>query len=415
MRKKFLFLPFMVSAFLFSGCHDLISGDGGNDGVKYSDAVLIPGQNLSSPENGALAYISPDGTIEEDIWQKVNGTVLAGKPKDLYVCDGKLYIICGSNGEQQDTDGGLIIADAQTFLKEKTFPISEIEFEKPEGAGPEYKPFLKTPTNIAVIDEKNIFIKDAQGLFRFDSTTEKITPVEGTYHIANTVSGNGNLESKVSSRGMIVSGGKLYIASAGFWGDQSGIFEILPNTDKVNRSLEIPVDLVSGLVKSGDNELMLAHYVRGTKRSNKVCRIDLDAFQVTETVAPTQISLAPGFFDKSGISYLDSYIYLSEIEESEIKVTQNMTIERISVSDGKSETVVNLKDDEPIAKCLTTNPVMDVKNKCLYVSVADNMYEGKASTSVILVYDCSGETPVLKQKIADKTSRASGIYFMNSY
>lgn len=413
MKKLLLCLSWMASVFLFSACEP--SDAGGSTGTGYGDAVLIPGQNLSDPERGALAYLAPDGTVEEDIWQKVNGTMLAGKPKDLYVCQGKLYIICGKSDNPQETDGGLIIADARTFKKEKTFPISEIAFDKPEGAGPEYQPYMKTPTNIAVIDEKNIFIKDAQGLFRFDSTTGKITPVEGTYHIANTIMGNGNLESKVSSRGMVVQNGKLYIASAGFWGDQSGLFEILPNTDQVNRVLELPVDLVSGLIAGDANELILAHYVRGTKRSNEITRIDPESFQVTGTVAPTKISLAPGFFDKPGISYLAPYIYLSEIEESETKVTQKMTIERVSIADGTSETVIRLQDDEPMAKCLTTNPVMDVKNKLLYVSVADNMYEGRASTSFVLVYDCSGSTPVLKQKISDKTSRASGIYFMNRY
>lgn len=379
--------------------------------------VLILGKSLNNPENGALTYIAPDGTIEEDVWQKANGSMLIGDLHDLFICQNKLYILCGTDSNQQGIDGGLVIADATTFKKEKSFSLSEISFEKPEGTGPEYRPFLKTPSCLAVLDEKNVFIKDAQGLFRFDTTTGKLTAVEGTYHIANTISGNGNLEAKVTSKGLVVADGKLYIGSAGFWGDQSGVFEIIANTDKVNRVLEVPVDLVSGLTKGNENELLLAYYTRGTKRSNKICRIDLTTFQTAETIAkPTAISLAPGFFDKCGVAYDgNNYLYLSEIEETETKVNYKMTLNRVSLTDGTSETLADFTEEFPDAKFLTTNPVMDVNNQWVYVSVADNMYEGQPSVNHILVYDCSGEVPVLKQNISGHTSRVSGIYFTSNY
>lgn len=127
------------------------------------------------------------------------------------------------------------------------FSLSTLSFKKPEGTGADYKPYLRTPSNIAVLDERNVFIKDAQGLFRLDTTTGILTAVEGTYHIANTAGGAGNLESKVSSKGLVVANGNLYIGSAGFWNDQSGIMEIAPNKNKVNRTLEMVVDLFSGL------------------------------------------------------------------------------------------------------------------------------------------------------------------------
>lgn len=378
--------------------------------------VLLLGKNPANPNQGSLAYLTPEGTLEEDIWQKTNGTTLVSNVRDLFICQGKLYILCSTDGDGKNTDGGLIVADAATFKKEKTFALSGIAFEKPEGTGPEYRPYLKTPANLAVIDERNVFIKDAQGLFRFDTTTGILTAIKGTYHIANTIGGDGNLESKVSSRGLVISNGKLYIGSAGFWSDQSGVMEIVPDKNEVNRTLEFPVDLVSGLTKGKDNELILTHYVRGTKRSNEVSRISLENFQTAETVAkPTKISLAPGFFDKSGVAYDgNQYLYLSEIEETETRVNYLMTLNRINLSDGTSETLVDFKTEVPDAKYLTTTPVMDTDKQYVYVSVADNMYEGQTSNTHLLVYDCSGKEPVLKQKFSGKTSRTVGIYFIHT-
>lgn len=379
--------------------------------------VLLLGKNTRNPEQGALAYINSEGHIEADVWQKANGSTLVGTPRDLYIYKDKLYILCGTDGDGANTDGGLIVADTATFKKEKTFALSTLTFKKPEGTGANYQPYLKTPGSLVVLDERNVFIKDAQGLFRFDTTTGILTAIEGTYHIANTAGGGGNLESKVSSKGLVVANGKLYIGSAGFWSEHTGVMEIIPNQDKVNRVLEMPVDLISGLVAGKENQLLLAHYVRpmqgSTKRSNKISQIDLATFQTAETIAkPTKISLVPGFFDKSGVTYDgDNYLYLSEIEETETKVNYKMTLNRISLSDGNSETLADFTKEVPDAQYLTTNPVMDKHSQYIYVSVADEMKEGKPSTSHLLIYDCSGNQPVLVQKISGQTSKTVCIYF----
>lgn len=402
---------------LTSCSEEYTPSEGGKDPQKGSgSAVLLLGKSPNNADQGALAYLSPDGVLEEDVWQQANGTTLVSNVRDLFVCQNKLYILCSTDGNGTTTDGGLIVADATTFKKEKSFSLSDLAFEKPEGTGPEYRPYLKTPTSLAVINERNVFIKDAQGLFRFDTTTGVLTAIEGTYHIANTIGGDGNLESKVSSKGLIVANGKLYLGSAGFWSDQSGIMEITPDKNKISRTLEFPVDLVSGLVKGKDNELLLTHYVRGTKRSNEVTRVSLDDFQTDETVVkPTTISLAPGFFDKSGVVYDgNQYLYLSEIEETETKVNYLMTLNRINLSDGTSEKLADFKTEVPNAKYLTTTPAMDAQTQYVYISVADNMFEGQASNTSLLIYDCSGEKPVLKQKLSGKTSRTVGIYFIHT-
>lgn len=88
-----------------------------------------------------------------------------------------------------------------------------------------------------------------------------------------------------------------------------------------------------------------------------------------------------------------------------------MTLNRISLSDGTSETLADFTDEVSDAQYLTTNPVMDRYSQYLYVSVADEMKEGKPSTSHLLIYDCSGNQPVLVQKISGQTSKTTCIYF----
>lgn len=427
MKLKIYTCLYLLSLFCCMGCSENLLPSENNQGTESNTpntphytpttGVLLLGKSISNPDQGALAYINTQGQLEKDVWQKANGSTLVSMPRDLCICKDKLYILCGTDGNGSSTDGGLIIADTATFKKEKMFSLSTLSFKKPEGTGADYKPYLRTPSNIAVLDERNVFIKDAQGLFRLDTTTGILTAVEGTYHIANTAGGAGNLESKVSSKGLVVANGNLYIGSAGFWNDQSGIMEIAPNKNKVNRTLEMVVDLFSGLTAGKENELLLAQYARPqsgvTKRSNKISRIDLTTFQAPETIAkPTQISLSPGFFDKSGVTYDGrNYLYLSEIEETETKVNYKMTLNRISLSDGTSETLADFTDEVSDAQYLTTNPVMDRYSQYLYVSVADEMKEGKPSTSHLLIYDCSGNQPVLVQKISGQTSKTTCIYF----
>lgn len=381
--------------------------------------ALLLGENIENPELSALARIDSGGEIEEDVWQQANGTSLAGNPRDLYVSGDKVYILCGEDGDGSNTDGGLIIADARTLKRQKSFALATLQFPKPEGTGPTYKPLLKTPTNVAVIDDSHIYLKDAQGVFRLDAVTGKLTVIEGTYHIANTIQGYGNLESKVASKGLVITNGKLYVGSAGFWSDQSGIMEIAPDRDSISRNMEFNVDLFSGIVKGKDHELLIAQYVRQqqngvNKASNKISRIDLNTFQQPEILCkPTQISLSPGFYNQSGVAYDGGeYLYLSEIKEEEMETVCKLTLNRIRLSDGKTETVANFKDEAPGTKYLTTNPVINPANQSLYVSVSNTLNEGEKSDSYVLVYDISGEQPVLKHTIGKHTSKTVAIRFL---
>ena len=90
-------------------------------------------------------------------------------------------------------------------------------------------------------------------------------------------------------------------------------------------------------------------------------------------------------------------------------------LRRFDYQTGKSEQLVDAKDDEPNANFVTCNPVYDAKKNLLYIATTEKFMEGVVSTDHILVYDCQVYPPVLKQKISGKTSYVVGIYPMSIF
>lgn len=118
---------------LVTGCSsdtiDETPGDSNNsndettylDGYAHPDGVIILNQGARLSQNSTITYISPEGTIEENSYKKVNGTAFGNEAQDLYMYNGKIYLISNGiyspNGEEGD--GVLVIADAVTLKREK--------------------------------------------------------------------------------------------------------------------------------------------------------------------------------------------------------------------------------------------------------------------------------------------------------
>lgn len=88
----------------------------------YADpkGVMILNQGPIT-ENSSITYITPEGEVEENVYQKVNGTAFGHNAQDLYMYHGKLYILSDNNDSYDDIvgDGTLVIADAATLQRER--------------------------------------------------------------------------------------------------------------------------------------------------------------------------------------------------------------------------------------------------------------------------------------------------------
>lgn len=180
-------------------------------GYADPDGVLILNQGAAI-ENSSLTYITPEGNIEQNVYQKVNGSAFGHGGQDLYMHNGKLYILSTNKDvyQKHEGDGTLVIADAVTLKREKVFKFDELKYPRPEGSldENEFLPLVTPLRNIVVIDEKNIFFSDQKALFRFDSTTGELNIVEDSYHFGNQ--GN-TIEAVAGTQGMVVIGDYIYI------------------------------------------------------------------------------------------------------------------------------------------------------------------------------------------------------------
>lgn len=409
--NKFLKLCILSSALLlFLSCSDndvIMDTDKNQDkeeevnkeGYAHPDGVFILNSGASMLESSSLTYINPDGEIETNVYKKVNDTELGNDAVDMYIYKEKLYILCKDHIQLEGNigDGALIIADAVTLKKEKVYKIEDFTFELPEGMRKEHQAKILSFSNIAVLDENNVFLKDAQALFRFDPSSNKLSLVKGTYHIANQ---GGSIESKTSRKSMAVVNDKLYLGTGGFWSD-AGVVEVVKNKDEISRELSFEsANLSSGIVAGENGNIWVSTYNRSNKNKNHVYNISSETMEVIESKNIRE-DFSPGYNNTSGISVAGDAFYYSG---------QTTKVQRFSFETGKSELLVDAKEDEPNAIYLNTNMVVNPSNNYVYVATSKEYMSDIETQNNLLIYDCNGDKAVLKQNILNKTSYVSGIF-----
>lgn len=413
-------LPALCGLMFFSGCSDK-SGDPTTQppttdqnppqilgGYADPNGVLILNQGAAI-ENSSLTYITPEGEVEENVYQKVNGTAFGHQAQDLYMYNGKLYILSTNHDvyQEHEGDGTLVIADAVTLKKEKAFKFSEFKYPRPEGSldKDEFIPLGTPLRNIVVVDEKNIFFSDQKTLLHFDSTTGKLNIIKGSYHFGNQ--GN-TIEAVASTRGMMVIGDCVYTGGGGFWAS-TRLLEFKKGKLEANRTLEdLNGEFISGICRTGEREILLATCGRsGEKNKSNFIFINLDTWQIVKEKQVT-VDISAEFSNTSGITLAGDYVYFCAGKTS---------VSRISLKTWKvDKNFIDLTKDAPNAKYLNCNAVADPDKQYIYVAVSDEYYETTISKgNNVLVYDCSGETPKLVKNIENKTSYPAGIYPMSKF
>lgn len=115
-------------------------------------------------------------------------------------------------------------------------------------------------SNIIVLDEHNVFITDAQAAYRFDSTTDELHLIEGSYALGNQ---GVTIESIISPNGMMAIDGHIYAGAGGFW-SETKLVEFSKDSNQINRTLALGKgNLISGLCLLDDGTLVAATYTRG--------------------------------------------------------------------------------------------------------------------------------------------------------
>lgn len=392
-------------------------GNGGNGGTNppvalggYAspDGVLVLNQGAPRLENGSLTWISPEGAVEEHVYRTANGSAVGNTSQDLYLRDGKLYIMSNNTdvpdlGDSEPGDGTIVVVDAVTLRREKVFLYKDLLFHKPDGSleTVDMLPLNMPVENLAVIDEHNLFFADGQGMFRLDTETGVLTLVKGGYHFGNQ---GQTIETVVATRGMTVIGDHLYCAGGGFWAETQ-LFEFTKDCDEVTRSLPLSGEFISGICRTGDHEIVVGTCGRTGETKSYLTFVD------TETMTETRkksinADISADLMNSSGITLAGDYLYFA---------AGSLTVSRLSLTSWQTEEYIRVQDDVPEARYLTCNVVADPERMRLYVSVSDDLNEARTANGWILVYDCSGNEPRLLQKIENKASYPVNIYPMSQF
>lgn len=374
-------------------------------GYAHPDGTFLLNCGDRITENGSVTYIAPDGTVEEDVYKKVNGTELGNEAQAMCLYNGKFYILCTDyfRLEGKPNDGALIIVDAETFRKEKAYRLEELRFPIPDGVNnPDFNPIPNSLSNLAVMDEQNIFICDVNGLYRFDSTTGELNLLEESFRVDN---GGAGVAGRVYDRNIVIKGDRAYVAVGGWTSATDeynlGIYEYKKGSNKISRKLGIANGgYVSGLCAGEKDTIWFATFADENKGSNKIYCVDSRSFTVLSSKR-VDGNLNSGFTNTPGISVAGLSFYYSG---------RTTRLSRFDYQKGRSEFLVDALQDEPKANYLTCNPMFDPKKQLLYLSTTEENMEGFPTTDHILVYDCSVSPVVLHREISGKTSYVSGIY-----
>lgn len=130
---------------------------------KFLNGTFVLNEGNFSTDNGKLVFISDKGQVTDSAYFKANGSHLGHSSQDLFIADGKIYIISQDNN--LSGDGVLVVADAATLKKEAAYTQELAE--------------LSNPTHI-VVKGNEAYIRDGRGVNLFNLDTKEVKLISGT-------------------------------------------------------------------------------------------------------------------------------------------------------------------------------------------------------------------------------------------
>lgn len=409
-------MPFVVVACTTDKGDETGPGGSGSGDKGYADpnGVFIVNEGPDVYESGSLVYIAPDGTASEsDPYETVNHSRMGYMGQDMYLCDGKYYILCQNetyDGGVKTGDGQLIVVDAKTLTKLAAYDTDELRADMSETDDDEN--ILQDPTNVVVLDEHNVFICDNRGMSRFDCTTKQMVRIEGTYRWANNGS---NLAGNIGSQGIAVIGDRIY-AAAGGWSMATadarfGIYEFTKGATSINRELSISNSSnITGLCADGGYlwvaTTIYEDEIAGTVRGeNAVYKVDPETMSIVETYA----------IRKGDLSLTDRTSSITVLGDNIYYTGGTTSIYRFNTADKSTTLLGDATAFDPAARVLYNNIVVNPANGYVYMTTIGEYSATGYTTNNILVFDVSGDKLELVANYKNLTCFPAGIVCVSRF
>lgn len=330
---------------------------------KYRHGTYILNEGNMSSGNGSLIFINPEGEVTDSAYFKKNKTQLGNACQDLFINNNKIYII-SQNGKKSkiDNDGRLIVANAETLEKEVAYndEISELNW----------------PTNIAVLNEENIFIRDNKGIYLFNSKTKGLKFIEGS-------------EGAKKNR-MAVVNNKVFAAS------KENILILEAGKTEVSSKVEIK-DNISGILKSADGNI----WISTTGTSHKITKIKSTDYSVIKENTLTEGSVSAGWGASPGICAKGDTLYFSGASTK---------IYRHVFNTGETKFMVDAKDMVENSNMLYNNIGVHPISGEVYMTTIKG-YGQNYLTNNISVFNFNKTEPQLSHNYKNLTHFPAGVFF----
>lgn len=357
---------------------------------KYKHGTFVLNEGST---NGSLTFISPKGKVTENAYEKENGTKLGKYTQDLYIHNGKLYIISQNGGN----DGMLVIADAETLQR-----IASYQTDLADS--------LKMPTHLAVTDDDNIYIRDNRGIWHFKPSSRRLTFVKNSENaiknrmavVKNKVFFGVNSETKGALYFIAAGDDQVFVNGSTAMGTIAGITNLTP---------------ISGLVQSEDDNLWVAG--RGTVQLElgqaatdvgMIVKVDavfnsaLHRSLVTD--ADAMEALTPSFAATPSITAKGDTIYISNVSGTKIFRHLYETEETKLMTDTKNF----IPEGGAFYNTVAVNPGTGE----VWANILKNSWPD-AAVNHIAVFDFGGEQPKLNADYQNYTQYPAGIFFTSYF
>ncbi len=244
---------------------------------KYKYGTFVLNEGNMTTENGSLIFISPKGVVTDSAYFKANGTELGNVTQDLFISNNKIYII-SQNGKKNplgtgfENDGMLVVANAETLKKEAAYN-DELAM-------------LSWPTHVAVLNEQHVFLRDNNGIYRFNTATKTLTFIKGSKSAAKLT--------------MAVSNNKVFAAAG------TKVYVIEADKDTLTNAIDMKGS-VSGVIRADDGNI----WVSTTTAPAKISKVNYRDYSLIKANEISTGSLSAGWGATPGITAKGDTLYFS--------------------------------------------------------------------------------------------------------
>ena len=326
--------------------------------VDYSDpeGTFVLNEGNMSSDNGSVIYITANGRLINYAYWRMNGSELGNVGQDMFIADGKAYIISQNGGN----DGILVEADARTLKRTGKFGKSDL-------------PGLSMPSHVAVIG-RTAYIRDNAGVYKLDLDTKALSFIEGS---------QGALKNR-----MAVVGNKVFVPA----GKSILVLENGAVAETIAKD-----GTVTGVVKSNEAGYLWISCSASPAQITKLAAGDYTQEKHTLTAG----GIASGWGATPGITAKGDEIYFCN---------NSSTIYRHTFSSNTTETLGDVKSNIANWGMIYNMPaVHPVTGEYYYNTILG--YGWSFLTNDISVYDLGSGTPKMVADYRNYTHFPAGIFF----